>query len=423
MRQQNDRKNSIIQIALQEKMIHRLKLDGYIHSNRIEDAFRAVPRHLFLPEVTLEEVYSYYAVVTKYHDGIPISSSSQPPRMAIMLEQLNLEPGQCVLEVGAGTGYNAGLIGHIVGNDGYVVSIEIDEDITETARENIKASGCKNVQTILGDGGLGYPEAAPYDRIILSVGAWDIAPAWIEQLKPEGLLLLPLWIRGEQRTIAFKKEYDCLVSVSIERCGFVRLRGSFGGPEAFVSIHPSNNVILTADDPNQINIKAINEQLQGPYQDQPIGIQVTADEVFHDLSLWLAVHEPDFFILTAERKISDIDEIPFLYGYPGQMNASFGVRSQKGICLLIHPISQTKDFSRVPEDDAYFDLIVRAYDADETLTKRLISHIKNWVDSKRPSVKDLHVRAYSFNTDYNPRPNEKVIPKKWMKYVFSWPEK
>lgn len=420
MRLQNDRKNPIIQIALQEKMIHRLKLDGYIHTPRIEDAFRVIPRHMFLPGVKLEKVYSYQAVITKYQDGIPISSSTQPPRMAIMLGQLNLKPGQCVLEVGAGTGYNAGLIGHIVGNDGHVVSIEIDEDVAETAQENLKAVGCNNVQTILGDGGLGYPEAAPYDRIILSVGAWDIAPAWIDQLKPDGILLLPLWIRGEQRTIAFKKDKNCLVSVSIERCGFVRLRGVFRGPEAIISLNRSNNVILTADAPSKINKKTINERLQGPYQDQTIGIRVTTDEVFHDLSLWLAVHDQDFFILTAERGKSDIDEIPFLYGYPGQMHVSFGIYSKEGIGLLIHPISQKKLSSKVPEDNAQFDLVVRSYGTDTALANRLISHIQNWDNIKRPSVNDLYIWAYPIDSDHILNPNEKVIRKKWMKYIFTW---
>jgi protein-L-isoaspartate(D-aspartate) O-methyltransferase len=213
MRLRDDSTNSVIQIALLEKMIHRLKRDGYIRTHQVEEAFRAVPRHLFLPETPIKEVYSYRAIITKYHDGIPINSSSQPPRMAIMLEQLNLELGHRVLEVGAGTGYNAGLIGYLIGNEGQVVSMDIDEDIVENARENLNAAGCKNVQVVWGDGGLGYPEAAPYDWIILSVGAWDIAPAWVEQLKSGGILLLPLWIRGEQRTVAFEKDNGYLNSI------------------------------------------------------------------------------------------------------------------------------------------------------------------------------------------------------------------
>ncbi len=81
-----------------------------IRSPAVEAAFRAAPRHLFLPEVPVEQVYRDEAIVTKRQDGVPISSSSQPAIMAIMLEQLALEPGHRVLEIGAGTGYNAALL-------------------------------------------------------------------------------------------------------------------------------------------------------------------------------------------------------------------------------------------------------------------------------------------------------------------------
>src|SRR5437868_1470793 len=188
--------------ALHQALVNKLKKDGTISTPSVEAAFRGVPRHLFLPGVSLDEVYRDQAIATKNLNGMSISASSQPTIMAIMLELLELEPGQRVLEIGAGTGYNAALMAHIVGETGQVVTIDIDEDIVESAREHLAAAGFDRVQVVCGDGGLGYSAAAPFDRIILTVQAWDITPAWWEQLKPGGQLLLPLSvIRGVQKLV------------------------------------------------------------------------------------------------------------------------------------------------------------------------------------------------------------------------------
>src|SRR5262245_19757926 len=110
--------------ALRERLVDGLIADGALRSPAVEAAFRAVPRHLFLPDVPLEAAYADAAVPTwRRSDGVPTSSSSQPAIMAIMLEQLGLEPGMRVLEVGAGTGYNAALLAHLVGPSGSVTTV------------------------------------------------------------------------------------------------------------------------------------------------------------------------------------------------------------------------------------------------------------------------------------------------------------
>src|SRR3984893_11957908 len=136
--------------------IHALLIDelaaaGAVRSPTVEAALRAVPRHLFLPDVPLEEVYRDQAIVTKRVDGIRVSSSSQPAIMAIMLEQLDVRPGQRVLEIGAGTGYNAALLAHLVGPTGRVVTVDIDDDIVAAARQHLDAAGCERVQVVCGD--------------------------------------------------------------------------------------------------------------------------------------------------------------------------------------------------------------------------------------------------------------------------------
>src|SRR5205823_13707927 len=111
------------------------------------------------------------AIVTKRDaDGHPVSSSSQPTIMAIMLDQLGVAAGQRVLEIGAGTGYNAALIASIVGADGAVVSIDIDDDLVASAQANTVAAGYPQVRIVCADGADGFAGAAPYDRIIATVG-------------------------------------------------------------------------------------------------------------------------------------------------------------------------------------------------------------------------------------------------------------
>ncbi|HEV3291200.1 MAG TPA: methyltransferase domain-containing protein, partial [Streptosporangiaceae bacterium] len=142
-----------------------------IGSEHVAAALHAVPRHLFLPEQPPEAAYRDDAIVTKRDEtGQPISSSSQPAIMAIMLDQLDLVAGQRVLEIGAGTGYNAALISHIIGPSGQVTSVDIDPELAGRAREHLASAGFGEVSVVCAVGAGGYPPRAPYVRIIATVG-------------------------------------------------------------------------------------------------------------------------------------------------------------------------------------------------------------------------------------------------------------
>lgn len=216
---------------LHQALVDQLVQRKLIATPSVEAAFRSVPRHLFLPDVPPAQVYQDQAIPTKHDNGQPISSSSQPAIMAIMLEQLAVAPGQRVLEIGAGTGYNAALLANLAGPDGQVVTLDIDADIVGDARSHLAAAGYRHVVVAQHDGALGYPPLAPYDRILLTVGTWDIVPAWREQLAREGRLVLPLTILpGLMLSVALEPVDDEFHSVSALPCGFMPLRGASAHP-------------------------------------------------------------------------------------------------------------------------------------------------------------------------------------------------
>jgi protein-L-isoaspartate(D-aspartate) O-methyltransferase len=215
---------------MNQALVDYLKEEGHIRTPSVEKAFLSVPRHLFLPRHPLEEVYADQAVMTKRIEGVPVSSSSQPAIMAEMLEQLDARPGQNVLEIGAGTGYNAALLAQLVGRRGSVVSIDLDADLAAAARVHLGAAGCDSVKVIHGDGGYGYPPQSPYDRVIVTVGAGDLPAAWREQLKLGGRLVVPLVLAGVQASIAFVRQADKLESAAATFCGFMPMRGAFAVP-------------------------------------------------------------------------------------------------------------------------------------------------------------------------------------------------
>ncbi len=215
---------------MNDEMVDRLKAAGTIQSSDVEQAFRRTPRHHFLPEVNRGRVYEDDAVATHFAEGTEwsISSSSQPTVMALMLEQLRVAPGMRVLEIGAGTGYNAALLASLAGGGGNVWTVDVDEPFCAEARAHLAAAGVQGVQVVCADGWGGWPDAAPFDRITLTASAHDISPFWFEQLRDGGLLVLPWGAPNtQQRSAAFRKEGGRLIMESLHFCGFMELRGAY----------------------------------------------------------------------------------------------------------------------------------------------------------------------------------------------------
>lgn len=224
---------------LHDQLVDGLRRRGATRDPRVEAAFRSVRRHWFLPETALEDVYRDLALVTHRDEhGLAISSSSQPALMARMLEQLSVQPDMAVLEIGTGTGYNAALLGQLVGLGGTVVTIDVDPAVTGPAKRHLAAAGASNVEVVTADG-WELENGARFDRIEVTVGAWDLSPAWVAALEPGGVLVVPIWLRaGQQASVAFHKVGRGLESVSVWPCGFMRMRGPGAGEPTYHRLGP-----------------------------------------------------------------------------------------------------------------------------------------------------------------------------------------
>jgi len=280
---------------LRDALTDALKAGGSVRTRRVEAALRAVPRHLFIQGTPLNVAYANEVVLTKRaEDSTPISSASQPSIVARMLEQLQVAPGNRVLEIGAGTGYNAALLSHLAGPGGQVTTIDVDEDIAAGARDSLREAGYSGVRVVLGDGGLGCTPYAPYDRIIATVGAWDLPLAWLSQLAPTGRLVVPLRLRGSvTRSIAFERDGTApdvprWRSVSSEMCSFMPLRGGVADdPARSVPLNGDGSITLAVHQDQDIDATALSDVISHRRAREWTGITL-GEESPEWLFLWLA---------------------------------------------------------------------------------------------------------------------------------------
>jgi methyltransferase of FxLD system len=222
---------------LRRRLVTDLRERGVIRSDAVEAAFLTVPRERFIAaavsERGLEAAYRDEAIVTKRDPrGMPLSSSSQPALMAKMLELLAPRPGDRVLEIGTGTGYNAALLAQIVGPKGRVTSIEVDPELARRARHALREAGYR-ASVAVGDGREGHRSDAPYDRIIVTACADELSRAWREQLTEGGRLELPLRLDPDGAAIqlipVFERGGNRLRSVGLTWGGFMPLHSGDGG--------------------------------------------------------------------------------------------------------------------------------------------------------------------------------------------------
>ncbi|MBV8491720.1 MAG: methyltransferase domain-containing protein, partial [Candidatus Eremiobacteraeota bacterium] len=138
--------------GLRETMVAHLERAGVLRHSHIAAAMRNVPRHRFLPDLPIEEAYADRAVAIKTAGDDVLASVSQPGMIAHMLELLAAGPGDRIVEIGTGSGYNAALLGELVGPHGSVLSIDVDEELARRAQALLRELGCANVTVRVADG-------------------------------------------------------------------------------------------------------------------------------------------------------------------------------------------------------------------------------------------------------------------------------
>lgn len=236
--------------TLRDELVASLRALGVVRPGTpLEQAFLQVPRHLLLERFwsidrtdgdalrehdlrtggaqALAAAYADDALVTRRTDERATSSTSQPSLMAHMLDQLDLREGMCVLEVGAGTGYNAALLAELLGAQRRVVTVDIDGSVVAQTRRLLARAGYDGIEVVERDGAEGAPERAPFDRVVATVGCTDVAPAWLEQLRPGGFTLVPLEHGGLHPLARIEPDGS---GRFVGRSGFVRVQGSLDRP-------------------------------------------------------------------------------------------------------------------------------------------------------------------------------------------------
>jgi protein-L-isoaspartate(D-aspartate) O-methyltransferase len=207
-----------------EEMIKKLINEGYANEE-VANAMRKVKRELFVP--------SGYSLYAYYDTPLPIGygqTISAPSIVAIMTRVLDIKKGMKVLEIGAGSGYQAAIIAELVGENGTVYTIERIPELVKIAEENIKKLNYKNVKIICGDGSLGYEKESPFDRIIITAAVPEIPQTLIKQLKKDGKLVAPVGSIYFQDLTLIEKN-DEIKETKILPVMFVPLIGKYGFKE------------------------------------------------------------------------------------------------------------------------------------------------------------------------------------------------
>lgn len=389
---------------LRTAMVAELRELGAVETEPVAAALSTVPRHVFAPGEPLEKAYAANsAVVTKRDEtGLAISSLSAAHIQAVMLEQAQLEPGMRVLEVGSG-GYNAALIAELVGPTGQVTSVDIDPDIVARAKDCLAAAGYDQVKVVLADAENGVPDRAPFDRVIVTAGAWDLPPAWSDQLTEHGQIVVPFRVRGLTRTVVFERDGDHLASRDYRLCGFVPMQGIGAHTEWRVPLD-GEEVVLRVDEDQPLDADSLKAALRSPRLELWSGVEF--DQV-DELDLWIGTHAPAFGLLTAQD---------------GAIERGLVAPSAKrGVPTLVRGGTFAYRTKRPIEGTDTFETGVYAHGPDaQGAAEEYVELLRTW-DRDHRGGHGARIEAYPAGTPSTELPQGCVVDKKHTRVVISWP--
>jgi protein-L-isoaspartate(D-aspartate) O-methyltransferase len=371
--------------SLRTEMVDRLAADhhakGLALRPEVEAAMRTVPRELYTPGLPLEQAYKNAAIPVKRRGEENISSVSAPFLIAEMLGQAvdalgDLE-GRHALEIGSG-GYNASLLRELVGPSGSVTTVDIDPDVTDRAASCLEAAGYNDVTVVCADAEHPIEPGRRYDLIIVTAGAWDVAPAWRDQLIEDGALVVPLRTFGMTRSWALRRSGHRLASHSHRQCGFVSMQGAGAHDMRYVDI--ADGVHLRLDEGQEIDPAVFAGLFTEPREEAWAGMSLPPRTVLSDLDLWLATRlrreAGEFVVLSAQEAAvtSGIVAPSWRFGTPATLrDGTFAYRSALRWAGRL------------------FDLGAYAHGTDSVAAAgRMVEHMRAWVDAGSPSPV-LHV--------------------------------
>ncbi len=352
-------------------------------SATVEAVMRKVPREEFLPGVPLPEVYKADDVVRIKLDenGNTISSASAPWLVALMLQEADVRPGHRVFEVGTASGINACYLSRLVGETGEVVSVEFDGDLIDSARRGLAATECTNVEVIHGDGEHGAPGRGVFDRVIVTVQSGDLAKAWMDQLAPDGLMVVPLYLRGISRSVTFEPEGDHWRSRAAHVCGFVDMQGEGACSRQVVTF--DDGVFLRVYEGQDVDAQAMTDAMATPAHQVWTGVPTPGIEFTH-LDFWLAATLGNY-----GRYIGTGDAVK--EGRFGQTVGLGGTATWDGDTLAYVTYRKT-------ESAEGFEFGAWAHGPNrEQLAARLAGEIRRWAEDRRGGPEPT-VRAYRAGT-------------------------
>ncbi|TQE20234.1 methyltransferase, FxLD system [Streptomyces ipomoeae] len=408
MTTENSDKAPATEQELRDRMVERLIALGAARTPRVVAAFRSVPRHLATPDEDMAKVYEpETATITKTDaTGTQISSVSAPRIQAMQIEQADIQPGMRVLEIGSG-GVNAAYLAELVGDGGHVVTLDIDPDVTGRAKDFLKATGYSNVTVLTADGEYGAPEHQPYDRIVITVQAADIPPAWIHQLKEGGRLVVPLRMRGMTRTVAFVRDDQHLVSDGVELCGFVPMRGVGENRMRLAVLHgvEGEEIALRLDDHPEPDVEALRASLRSHRAEVWSGVTLAGDESKEHLDLWLATAFDDLPLMAATLA--------------ARKRGLVAARTPLGVPTLVDGDSFAYRTVRAAEDPDRFELGAVGHGPQgKAVAERLVEEFQVWNGEHRRQR--AHIEVYPAGTPGDRLPVGRVIDRRHTRITISW---